>query len=234
MLYYQLIINLVEILAAIAGTIYLKKAEYRVSRMTRYFVYFLWLTVVNEIAFGWIPWLIKNVEGFKFLKNTFLLNNLWAYNIYVVVNAFFYVLYFKENVKTKLGNQILNVSLVCYLMCCFGDLIFTDVFFKGPSFVGHILGSILIFLGIMFYFYEILKSDKILSFHRELPFYVAIGSLTLHLVVTPLFIYQEYFDLSKSTKFVEIRWIILSCANIFMYTCYIIGFILCRKNKSYS
>jgi len=119
------------------------------------------------------------------------------------------------------------------LIFTIGSLIFTDIFFNKILPTTHIFGSILIFVSVMLYFFKIFQSDKILSIHKEFPFYVAIGAMVFHLIVTPLFIYNEYYS-KKNMEFVEVRNLILFSANIFLYTCYILGFIICfRKSKSY-
>ncbi|WP_103071353.1 hypothetical protein [Aquimarina sediminis] len=229
---YFLIINLFELLAAVAGTIYLKKAKYREDKLTRYFVWFLWLTVFVEI-FGWNEWLIDKVEELAYFGGTILGNNLWVYNIYIVVSALFYSFLMKENTDSKKGNVFLKITMMVYFLLSICDFVFTDIFFTGISFVAQFLGSILVLLSVLQYFYKILQSDKILSFHKELPFYIAIGTMTLYLVVTPLFIHLKYYS-SKSPDFVNVYQFILMSANIFTYSCYTIGFIVCsRKNKSY-
>ncbi len=231
---FKIIVNLFEVLAALVGTLYFKQLKYRVEELTRYFIWFLWLTVFVELVFGWTPWFIKNLDSLTYLEESFLSNNHWAYNIYFIVSFLFYVFYFKNNIKSKKMNLILNWLMVIYFIASISSLIFTNVYFIGTSHVTYILGSILIFLSVMLYFYETLQSDKILSFHKFFPFYVAIGSMVFHLVVTPLFIYIEYYKI-ENPEFVQIRRLILYSANIFMYTCYTVGFIVCSKrNKSYS
>lgn len=230
---FKIIVNSFELLAAIIGTIYLIKRKYRVDKLTRYFVWFLWVTVFVELIFGWIPWFVYKVDSLLYLKKTFLRNNYWAYNIYFIISFMFYVFYFKRNLNSKKFKDILNIVMIIYFVLSVSDLVFTNIYFTGISLVTYIIGSILIFLSVMIYFFEILQSDKILSFHKEIPFYVAVGSMVFHLVVTPLFIYMEYYS-KKNMDFVTVKRFILYSANIFMYTCYILGFIVCyKKNKSY-
>jgi len=101
MTFFLIIVNFFELLAAVVGTIYLKHTKYRVNLLTRYFVCFLWLTVLVEIIFGWTPWFIVKTESLAYLKNTFLSNNHWSYNIYFIISYVFYVFYFKKNITSK-------------------------------------------------------------------------------------------------------------------------------------
>ncbi len=226
-------INIVELIAAIAGLIFIKK--YRVDKITRYFVYFLWLTVFVEVVFGWLPACIHYFESFSFFRGTFLeKSNYPIYNIFHIVSFAFYIFYFRSNIRNGKIIIYFNYLLILYFIASILNLLFTDVFYLRISSFNYIVGSILIFLSTIFYFFEIFKSDKILTFHKSIVSYVSIGALIFHLSITPIFIYGSYYSNSKDPEFVQIYRIILTAANIFMYTCYTIGFIVCsKKNKSY-
>ncbi len=227
----ELFFRLAELISAIVGTIFISK--YRANKLTRYFVYFLWLNFFIEI-FGKLPGLIKTINSLSFLKGTFLEHNMWMYNIYTIFGYVFYIIYFKYNLHLKSFKKILNLLLVVFFISSVVHFSLTDVFFKRHSFFPMIIGTFSLLIAVFFYFYEILRSDKILDFNKDLVFYVAIGALVFHLCAPPLFIYSGYYNLNNMKDFVQIRRIILYSAIIFMYTCYTIGFIVCfRKNKSY-
>ncbi len=220
---------LFELLAALLGIFYITK--YR-DLPSRYFVFFLCFTFVFEVV-GYFPHLIS--ENFlSFLKGTKFEKNYWLYNPYLIVNFLFYAYYFRYHIRSFKIKKVLGILLTLYLLSSLINLIFSDVYFVAFSAYTFIIGAMLILFVILIYFFEILKSDEILYFNKILPFYVAVGALVFHLGVTPLFIYSKYYSESKSPDFVQIYRIILTAANIFMYTCYTIGFIIClRKNKSY-
>ncbi|WP_109436514.1 hypothetical protein [Aquimarina sp. AU119] len=220
-----------EFLAALVGTIYIMK--YRVSSLIRYFVYFLWFNFFVEM-FGKLPTLISTYDSMSFLKGTLLsYKNAWLYNIHSIISIVFYTWYFKENLISKKFIYILNVLIVVFFVTSVLNLLVTDDFFKVHSAFPMITGTLIILISVFFYFFEMLKSEKILEFNKDLVFYIAIGTMVLHLVVAPLFIYSSYYS-KENVEFVKIRVIILYCAIIFTYTCYTIGFVVCsRKNKSY-
>jgi hypothetical protein len=230
--YYQIIINLVELIAAIAGIVYITK--YRVDTSARYLVYFLWFTVFIELIFGWLPRLILDIDSFSFLKDTWLEKNAWIYNIYIKVKFLFYPYYFSFFIVNKKTKNFLFFSILLFFISSVINLVFSNLFFTTVPSYTYIVGSLLLMVSVMFYFLEVLKSDEILNFHKTLVFYVSIGTLIFHLCVTPLIIYSKYYKNIKSPEFVQVYRIILTAANIFMYTCYTIGFVVCsRKNKSY-
>ncbi|WP_132065746.1 hypothetical protein [Aquimarina spinulae] len=227
------IINTVELMAAVAGLIYITK--YRVKLSTRYFVYFLWLTVFIEVIFGWITVCVNNFESFSFLKGTFLeKSNYPIYNTFHIVSFTFYILYFRSNLKDQKFTAYLSFLSIIYVLGSSLNLLFSDEFYFKISSSNYIAGSILIFLSAIIYFYEIFKSDEILTFYKSIVSYISVGALIFHLTITPIFIYGSYYSSSRDPEFVNIYRIILTVANIFMYTCYTIGFIVCsRKNRSY-
>ncbi len=221
-----------EFLAALVGIICI--AKYRVTSLsTRYFVYYLCLSFVVDI-FGNLPTLIFKFDKLSFLKDTFLYKNAWLYNSYTVISILFFIFYFRSNLTNKKFRNILSVSAILFFISSIFNFLLTDVFFSVHSSFLMMIGTFLILLSVFFYFFEMLRSEKILEFNKDLVFYVAVGSTVFHLCVTPLFIYSNYYSNSISSFFVEVRQVILYSAIIFMYTCFTFGLIIClRKNKSY-
>ncbi|SEM23227.1 hypothetical protein SAMN04487910_4493 [Aquimarina amphilecti] len=225
-------VHLLELIAAIFGTFYIFK--YREDKSTRYFTYFLWLTVFVETV-GLIPNIIQSVESFGHLKETFWNQNFWLYNTYLILSFLFYLNYVKMNLKSSKLKKVLMIFFLIYGLSTIVNLVFSKVLFEAYSAYSFVVGSILLFFSIGLYYYEILQSNAILNFSRSIPFYFSVGTLVFHLCVTPLFIYSRYYSNRTSPEFVEVYALILTIANIFMYTCYIIGFLICsKKNKSYS
>ncbi len=218
-----------ELMAALFGVIYLIKCR---DLSSRYFVAFLCFTFILELVGHFIN--LANDNFLSFIVGTKFENNYWLYNPFIIFNFIFYTYYFREHIRLLRVKKILLFFLLLYFLTSVINLVLSDVYFVSYSRYSFILGSILILFVVLFYFFEILKSDEILNFTKVLSFYVAIGALVFHLGVTPLFIYTKYYSSAKSPEFVQVYRIILTAANIFMYTCYTIGFIVCsRKNKSY-
>ncbi len=228
---YLILINFFELLAAVVGTVYITK--YRVDKISRYFVYFLWVTVLFDTFFSWFPFLIFNHESLHFLKNTFLYENHWAYNSYDIISFSFYLFLFLNYIESlkvkKIGFYVILIFIITSLL----NLAFSGVFFKSPALYSLIIGTLLLLIFIVYFYFQVLQSDKILDFYKILVFYISVGTLVYHILVNPIFIYGEYYS-EESPNYHKIYRSILTFANIFMYTCYIIGFLVClRKNKSY-
>lgn len=230
---FLILVNLFEFIAAIVGTIYITKC--REDKISRYFVYFLWFTALFDTFFTWFPVLIKNYDQLFFLKDTFLYKNHWAYNSYDMISFSFYLFFFLNFIESTRVKKIGWYLIISFLVASFFNLLFSGVFFKSPALFGLIAGTLLLLVFIVYFYFQVLQSDKILNFYKILVFYISVGALVFHILVNPIFIYGEYYKTAKSPEFVEIYRSILIFANIFMYSCYTIGFLICsKKNKSYS
>ncbi|GHA29608.1 hypothetical protein GCM10007103_08550 [Salinimicrobium marinum] len=227
---FRFLVYLLEAVAAVAGFYYLlKKPE---NKPVRNFVYFLLFTFFIE-TIGHIPLIIYRNESLYFLKNTFLGNNYWLFNPYLILNFLVYVSFFKWNLSRKHFVKILNISLSVYLLVTVLNLLFTDVFFVTNSALTYLGGTLLLLVAIFMYYYELLTSSRILEIKREVSFYISVGALFFYLIVSPVFIYFRYFN-TQSPGFVQLSTYIMIAANIFMYTCFTFGFILCSRKKNLS
>ena len=156
---FTLPINLVEILAAIAGTIFLRKVPAS-DLATKYFVWFLWLTVVLETIGCYAP--LGHFEGynfFSFLKDTPFQNNKWLYNFYSLVSAVFFTLYFRQFIKSRIQRLILKILIVFFIVSSVVNLAVTGVLFTEDSKYVNLLGTFLIFFSITLFYFELLRSD---------------------------------------------------------------------------
>lgn len=227
---YSEIIFLFEFLAALTGILSLKKCR---EKPTRYFVFFLCLIFAVELVGHYS--LFLDHQAFAFLKETRFVKNHWLFNPYIIINFFFYTLFFVFYIRSKRIKKLIKSLLIFYLVSSIANIFIADILFSKLSTYSFVSGSILLLFTVLYYFYEIIQDDQILTFKTSFTFYVAIGALVFHLCVTPLFIYSIYFDEKHNPLFVKIYLTTLTLTNIFMYTCYIFGFIVClKKNKSYS
>ncbi len=226
MRFIDYLFHFMELLAAIFGTIYVLK--YREDYPTRYFVMFLWITVFVEV-FGAITGYIDRWESLSFLRGTFLEKNAWLYNIYSIVNYCVYFLFFRYNISGRRNHLMINFIIAVFIISSVFNLIYSEIFFEVHSSFTMILGTLLLFITIVMYFYQLLQSDKILNIGHSIVFYVATGALIMHLCITPLIIFIQFMN--KSPEFVEVFTIIIPCTIIFTYTCYSIGFLICLSHK---
>ncbi|PHS64051.1 MAG: hypothetical protein COB12_08685 [Flavobacterium sp.] len=221
---------LLELLAALAGFYFLKKNR-NASKYDKYFVVFLWYTFANEVIGAYAPIAyFSEYRIFGFIKGTLFERNYWLYNIYFIINASFLVYYFNNLLSNKKSRKITNFVLWSYVLSAIIFLFATDVYYKSYSNFTFALGAILLLISILLFYFRLLKTDEIIDLKKYLPIYLSIGVMFFYLCVTPIELFAKYFKITNEV-YVAIRINLLLICNIFMYTTFIIGFIVCAKDK---
>nr|WP_321225726.1 hypothetical protein [uncultured Psychroserpens sp.] len=216
-----LIINIFEFSAALVGTLAFYKTK---NPLFKSVALFLWFTLFVEII-GKYTWYLDDYSFLSSLKGTVFQRNYWLFNFYGIFQVFFYVLIFYTVVNTKLSNLILKSIFVLYAIAISIILIVNndDYFIKYIN-DNFYAGAFTILICVFVYFYEILQSDKILKFYNSFMFYCSLGLLIWWLIFPPLIVYYGYYQ-PIYPEFIELRNIILMSVNVFMYSCFIFGFI---------
>jgi len=227
-------IPVLELITVITGFFYLKKATNAIKN-TKYLVIFLLITFIVDLigsyaAIGYF----SNYSYFGFVENTPFRRNAWLFNSFMIISFSFYIFYFKSFLGNKKWKLILKVLTILFITSSIINLLFTDIFFNGSSKFTTIIGTLLLFLSVALFYFELLRSDVILKLKQFLPLYISIGILIFHLCVTPIDIFSKYFDMPSGNEvFVNLKASVLLYVNIFMYLLFTFGFIICsRTNKS--
>ncbi|HBK70184.1 MAG TPA: hypothetical protein DDZ39_00755, partial [Flavobacteriaceae bacterium] len=92
----------------------------------------------------------------------------------------------------------------------------------------RIIGSIFLTICVIFYFIELLQSDKIISFHRLVPFWISVGLLVFYTSTIPFTVVQNSYMLSNDNAVLKIFIIKLILATA-MYLIFAFGFIWSKK-----
>ncbi len=225
-----LLVNFLEFLAFFVGVIYYKKNK---SKPTLYLVWFLGITIFNEL-FGWYAYFLDS-PFLSFLKGTPFEDNYWSGNIYSILSYLFYINYFKWYLLSKKSTIIIDRISILFFIVSILEILFSNGFFIKFMPISNIVGTLFVFLSIAFYYLELLKSDQILKVHKSLPFYVSVGALIFHLCTTPFFIYSTYYSNSIDPGFVSLYRQVIFGSNYLLYSIYIAGFLIClRKKDPYS
>lgn len=224
-----------EISAALVGTYYLKKGRLQFKN-TNYLVLFLWFTVLLETLGCYAPIAyFSDYKYFAFVVGTPFENNFWLFNLYGLTNFSFFAFYFISFLKNKYWRNIFYLLIGSFIGIAGIVMTTTGSFFKEPSRFVAIVGTMLLFVGVVLFYFELLRSNILLQVKRFLPFYVSVGVLVFNLCITPIDILSQYFSVADGNElFVKLHLNVLLFANIFMYSTFIFGFIICsRKKKSY-
>ena len=218
-----------ELIAAIAGGYYLVKAK-DVPFINRIFVWFLWLTLfVDTSGLYNIVAYYSDYEYFSFIKGTRFAHTYWLFNPYHLIAFVAFQSFFITQIISERLRKILWAITIGFTLLGIFNLIFSGIYFTSYSAFTAIGGTVILVVYIGMFFYQILRSNRILDFYKDLAFYIAIGALLWHVSITPLFIYNKFGIMNSSPEFVNFYKILLSAMNAFMYGSFAAGFLITAK-----
>ncbi|MCR8667814.1 hypothetical protein NO995_08985 [Aestuariibaculum sp. M13] len=222
---YSLITSLVECLAAVTGLILY--AKYRHTAVK----YFIWFLVYLSICdfFSLYTFCIKNDGIFSFLEGTALVSNYWWTTLYWKIGAIlFFGFYYNQVLTNSIFKKIIKSSTYSFLLFSIGYILtHWQAYFKVFFPIISVLGAIVIFMCSIFYFLEILLSDRILTFYRTLDFYISLAIFIWWLIVTPIVFYEIYGS-HGDENFRITRKLLYLIANVFMYLTFTFALMWCR------
>ena len=225
LVYYNTITFCVEILAAVTGLVLYNKYK---QTAAKYFIWFLVYLSVCDFLGSYVHY-IKNDGFLSFLEGTVFIRNFWWTTLYWKIGAilFFSFYYFRTLINKRFkitvkysGYSFLAFSII-YILLNWDD--YFNLFFP----IIDILGAIIIFLCTAFYFFEILNSEKILTFYKSINFYISAAIFIWWLIITPLVFYDIY-NSHYDWNFIFLKWQIYLFANIVMYLTFTCALIFCK------
>jgi len=214
-------------LTAIIATITYKKYKDSESWI---FMPFLWFTFLIELL-NLLPTATLFYPEWNFLKimewilpKELLESSIWVGSLYSIVSFYVYLWYYRSILRFRKVVKVVDACIVIYTVLVIHSLLnYQDLMVSWLQ--PHMFaGVVFTVVAICFYFMTILKSDKILSFYRTLPFWLTIGILFFNLVTMPIFIFAKQLNFSAS-----IYVYILVISSYVMYGCFAIGFIVSVK-----
>lgn len=215
-----------EFIAALAGGYYLLKAH-SIPLINKIFVWFLWLTLlVDTSGFYNVAAYYSDYEYFSFIKGTKFVHTYWLFNPYHLIAYVAFQSFFITQINSEKLRKRLWIITVAFTLAAILNLILSGIFFTSYSAFTAICGTVILVLWIGLFFYQILRSQRILNFYKDLAFYIAIGALIWHVSITPLFIYNKFGIMNTSPEFVNFYKILLSVMNAFMYLSFAAGFLI--------
>ncbi|WP_338733713.1 hypothetical protein [Mangrovimonas cancribranchiae] len=230
---YVLLVRSVEMLAAIIGVFCLKKYKHTTAK---YFIYIViyWVLVdrlggyvIDINNYKWLHFIKPKIEGTWFEKNH------WWYSIFSFFFArLFFILYFLKILKNKYFKQVIKVLTISYVITylTYYAIHFESLFLYFTHISLKIFGAAIIFLCCIFYFIEVLLSDKILNFYKSLNFYIAAVLFIWELIITPMSFYNVYFT-TADWNFVVLKWQIYLGAIMFMYLTFSFALLWCKPQN---
>ncbi len=229
---YKLHLNyLFELIAALSGTYYILKNKSAPSRF-KFFAGYIWFVFLGDLFGVYALWnFFDNYETFPWLKNSVFVNNVWWYNCLKLINYIVVTLILISSLDNLKHKRRLKTAVLLFSIVGVAIIIFSGNFFTGYIIQNILLGTTLLFICVVIYLRELFMSDNILKYSRDLSFYIGIGYIVWDLCVTPIFIYQSYFNI-KNEEFILLYAAVIRYSNIIMYSLFAFAFIYCAKMNS--
>ncbi|WP_148781667.1 hypothetical protein [Aquimarina intermedia] len=103
-------------------------------------------------------------------------------------------------------------------------------YFTEIQILPHVIASSCLIVAIVFYYIEVLKSERVLKIEKSLLFWISIGVLVYSIGLIPFRILRNYYTNLVDDMVPLLATFILT---IFMNTCFIIGFTWSDKKQLY-
>lgn len=201
-----------QIVTAIAGSMCYYKYK---DTYLKYFLFLLWYIVLNDLAA-------------KLYSINISIYNVFFYNIFQIVSFTFYLLLFKNVVKSLKNKKIISILLAFYYSSYLINLLFIDDFFKDYFSNTYVIGAALIITSILIFLYEILKSDIILHINKMMVFWISIGLLLMYLPNIPFNVIRNYYQDSPTIPYIyAVNFLLVFVFNIIIIS----GFIWSSKEQ---
>lgn len=188
----------------------LKYDKIRNSFYLRLFLIFIGYSLLTEI----IGFITGPVLG---------INNAIIYNTWNLVNPFFFMLFFLSRIVSIFVRRVLIGLIISYAIYSIIEISLFTNFINSFLDKNYIVGSFLIMISTLIFFYELLKSDKILNLKESMFYWIGLGVLLFNVCFIPAHVISEYTSYGFAYR------IITLVLNLIMAGCFITGFIVSKK-----
>ncbi len=207
------IIDIFQVLSAIASSIYLYKYK---NSFLKYICAFLWYNALNDLL------VLLYLD--KILKETDYL-----YNIHQIISfsLIYWILINCINNSKRL--QIIKALFSVYVIAQLID-IFTKNFITDYLPLSYFTGGFVSLLGIMYYAIELLKSQDVIPLRKDLTVWYLMGNLIFWIGYLPIYIIFNFSE-NLSNDLIDDLRIIKFIFIILQNSIFILGFIWSEKRN---
>lgn len=225
---YILLTHSVEAMAALAGVFFIYRYK---NTETKYFIFFLiYLTICDML--NWYTLFVYPDKILSFLVGSLIERSYWWGTLFWNIGAImFFSFYYNKVLLQENFKKIIKYSSYLFLSFSIIYILFNlEDFFRRFIPVISVLGAIIIFLCAIFYFIELLQSDRILTFYKSINFYISVAIFIWWLIITPIVFYDIYMS-KRDWNFIFLRREIYLFSNILMYSTFTFALIFCKPKK---
>jgi len=209
-----------ELVAAITGSIYFYKYKHT---PLKYFLFLLWYIVITEF----FSMYARETGTLTFYTDENGIHyTIWFYNLlkFITFNILYYI-YFKSLNTDKFKKRV-KIFAFIYVGVFISNWLLIQNFLMERSEIPKIIGSFFLIASIIFYFIELLKSEKILVFHKMLLFWISVGLLLFYAGTIPFTLKYNGYMLIPG---IHDLFLIIYILAIIMYLIFTFGFIWSKK-----
>ncbi len=209
------------LIAAIIGTIYFYKYKHT---PLKYFLYLLWYITITEF----FSLYTNENEVLIYIDKSGQKYNLWMFNLLEIITfiTLFYI-YFRS-IKNLNYKFWIKIFIISYIIISIINWSVLQNFILEWSELPYIIGSFFTIGAIVFYFIELLRSEKIVLFHKTLLFWISIGLLLFYAGTIPFSIEMNGYALIPGIRIHKL-FLIMYILAILMYLIFTFGFIWSKK-----
>ncbi|ULC57961.1 hypothetical protein MBM09_08515 [Flaviramulus sp. BrNp1-15] len=222
---------MVEVISALTGVFLFRKYKESISK---YFILFLVYLNICEFLASYTRFVFPD-KFLNFLVGSLIEKNYWWSTLYWKIGAImFFVFYYRKILKNKRFNKIVKLASYTFFIFSIIYILFHwKAFFVSYFPIISVLGAIIVFLCTVFYFIEILQSEKVLTFYKSLNFYISAAIFVWWLIITPIVFYDNYTSYEvgiyeRDWDYIKLRRLLYLSANIIMYLTFTFALIFCK------
>lgn len=204
----------VELIAAIIGSVFYFKYK---RSLLKYFLIYLWFIVGIE----YLAFIMREYRIVDY--NAWLFNTFYGLSFTFLLKLYHSVLY--NSTKKKIVLYFIVTYIILFVINSFYENYITQ-----HQIIHFIGGSCFLVIAIIFYFIQILGSEKVLSIKKNLLFWISIGLLILYIGYIPFRLTINYYaDIDSYSPLFSILYLLILICNLFFIT----GFIWADKKQLY-
>ncbi len=201
-----------QLITSVIGSIYFYKYK---NTFLKYFLIVLWYIALNDLS------------GFLLRNNNYRVEIL--YNTYYLI-VFSYLMFLFRNYVTNKKHKKAILLFICIYILAFLVNGFFQNYLIEYSRTPYIIGASFLVISVIFYYIDILNSEKVLYVNKNLLFWISTGVLIYYSGNIPYKIVRSY---AKQLVDVPIEFLVLCILTIVMNICFIIGFIWGNNKQQY-
>lgn len=153
-------------------------------------------------------------------------NNIRYHNALTFINFCIFFILFYKSLDQERNKKIVVTGSVAYYISFFISITYYDNFLEESTSLANIIGTVILAIFIVLYYFEVLFSEKVLYIKRDAFFWFTVGALLYYTGNIPFELMLNY-NLEAFTSIFYINYLLC----IVYYSCFILGFLLHKSRR---